>query len=170
MIKINVSDLLQSEGAQEKFVKEKVSKIKRGINLTGDLLVKARIYKIDDGVLAEIEISGKEKITCDRCLEKFEKRIKKKFSQEFVVPIKNLKGEELDERQVGFIIDEKNEIDLEKPIVEEILLDNERNICKTDCKGLCPKCGKNLNKEKCKCAERKTNVNPFIKLKKLERK
>lgn len=169
MIKVNVSDLLQSEGTQEKFVKEKVSKIKRGINLTGDLLVEARIYKIDDGVLAEIEISGKEKITCDRCLEEFEKRIKKKFSQEFVVPIKNLKGEELDSRQAGFVIDKKNEIDLEASIIEEILLDNERNICKTSCKGLCSGCGKNLNKGPCGCKTEGKEESPFNKLKQFKK-
>ena len=24
-------------------------------------------------------------------------------------------------------------------------------LCSKDCKGICPKCGTNLNKEKCKC-------------------
>jgi uncharacterized protein len=26
-------------------------------------------------------------------------------------------------------------------------------ICRQDCKGLCPQCGKNLNTESCSCAE-----------------
>jgi len=26
-------------------------------------------------------------------------------------------------------------------------------ICREDCKGLCPHCGKNLNQEQCNCAE-----------------
>ncbi|MGB6974060.1 MAG: DUF177 domain-containing protein [Terracidiphilus sp.] len=28
-----------------------------------------------------------------------------------------------------------------------------RTLCKADCKGLCPRCGKNRNVEPCDCAE-----------------
>lgn len=164
MIKINVSEFLQDEGAQEKSIEEEIEKIGGGIKLLENLKIKGKIFKIDDGVLARVEISGKEKMVCDRCMEEFEKKINKNFSQEFVLPSKNLQGEEKDDKQAGFIIDEKNEIDLEKPIIEEILLDNERNICKNDCKGICPKCGVNLNKEICKCNKKFKSQNSKFKI------
>jgi len=173
MIKINVSSILEDSEISEKLLDEEVEKLGSKINLVGKLRIKGKIYKISNGVLADMEISGKEKITCDRCLEEFEKTINKKISQEFVSLDKNLQGEEKDDKQAGFIIDEKNEIDLEKPIIEEILLDNERNICKNSCKGLCPKCGVNLNRSKCKCKNelKKEEVkNPFQKLKSLKEK
>lgn len=167
MIKINISSILEEGG--EKKIEERVNKLGQGISLTGSLLIKGKIYKTDNGVLADIKVSGKEKINCDRCLEEFGKKIEKNISQEFVMPQKNLKGDELEEKQAGFTIDEKNEIDLEASIIEEILLDNERNICKTSCKGLCPKCGKNLNKEKCKCESQKAEENPFRELEQLKK-
>lgn len=169
MIKVNVSSVLEDQKSSDKLLDETVEKIEGGIELTGNLLIKARIFKIEVGVLADVSVLGKKKCICDRCLERFEKKIDKNFSQEFVVKTGNLKNkEEIDNRQVGFIIDYKNEIDLEKPIIEEILLDNERNICKDTCKGICQKCGISLNKEKCNCNNKIKAKNPFNKLKDLE--
>jgi len=153
MIKINVFSILEDSEVPEKKIDEEIEKIST-IELVGKLQVRGKIYKIDNGVLADLEISGKEKITCDRCLEAFDKDINKKISQEFVMPNKNLLDDEKYDRQAGFVVDEHNEIDVEKPIVEEILLDNERNICKNSCKGLCPECGINLNRNKCKCSKK----------------
>lgn len=167
MIKVNISSVLEGE-EDEKVVKEEVSKIGGGIELSGKLSFVSKIYKADDGVLANIEISGKEKVTCDRCLEEFEKDINKSFSQEFVLPTKNLQGEEEEDKIAGFIIDEKMEVDLEKPIIEEILLDDTRNICKPQCKGLCLKCGKTLNRNTCNCQYREKASSPFNKLKQLK--
>ncbi|MEW6101152.1 MAG: DUF177 domain-containing protein, partial [Candidatus Omnitrophota bacterium] len=43
-------------------------------------------------------------------------------------------------------------IDLDPQIREEIILEYPiKLLCRPDCKGLCPKCGKNLNQEKCGC-------------------
>jgi uncharacterized protein len=43
-------------------------------------------------------------------------------------------------------------LDLDQDIREEIILEYPLNpLCKADCKGLCPRCGKNLNQELCNC-------------------
>jgi uncharacterized protein len=54
---------------------------------------------------------------------------------------------ELDEAYV-----ENGEIDLAEVVREQILLDlPEQVYCSDDCKGLCPKCGSNLNLIDCNC-------------------
>lgn len=46
-------------------------------------------------------------------------------------------------------------IDLTDLLRECIILSFPSNpVCREDCKGLCPKCGKNLNKETCTCADK----------------
>jgi uncharacterized protein len=52
-----------------------------------------------------------------------------------------------------FEIDPENEfIDLGEEIRQEIIMANPpRVLCGKDCKGICPKCGANLNVEQCKC-------------------
>ena len=49
-------------------------------------------------------------------------------------------------------------IDLTDLVREQILLDLPTQIlCREDCKGLCQKCGANLNEVNCNCAENETD-------------
>ncbi len=81
---------------------------------------------------ASVQIGGE----CGRCL----------------VPV-----EEEVETDYTIMLDElgsQDEIDVAEYIREEILLAFPANlICSDDCRGLCPECGINLNKNSCKCAE-----------------
>ena len=43
----------------------------------------------------------------------------------------------------------------------------DKKICKPECQGLCPKCGANLNEERCKCSTTPES-SPFAVLKKLK--
>ena len=44
---------------------------------------------------------------------------------------------------------------LDEILIPELLLDMEMTVlCREDCKGLCPKCGKNLNDGDCGCDRR----------------
>ncbi|HYU46996.1 MAG TPA: DUF177 domain-containing protein, partial [Terriglobales bacterium] len=44
---------------------------------------------------------------------------------------------------------------LEDALREQVLLALPlKMVCREDCKGLCPHCGKNLNESQCSCAER----------------
>ena len=81
------------------------------------------------------KISGTRRFICDRCLSESEAEESYFFSEDFPV-----EGES------------EREIDL-SPFVRETALAALpiRNLCGPDCKGLCPKCGENLNKRECGC-------------------
>lgn len=50
------------------------------------------------------------------------------------------------------------ELDIGAAIVEEMLLSfPARHLCKPDCLGLCPKCGKDLNEGECGCPKREVD-------------
>ncbi|SNS30225.1 uncharacterized protein SAMN05421770_101408 [Granulicella rosea] len=62
-----------------------------------------------------------------------------------------------DETEIGYY--GKGGLSLEDVVREQVLLSLPgRTLCKPDCKGLCPRCGQNLNVATCKCAE--TEVDP----------
>ena len=62
-----------------------------------------------------------------------------------------------DETEIGYY--GKSGLLLEDVVREQVLLTLPgRTLCKPDCKGLCPRCGQNLNVETCHCAE--TAVDP----------
>ena len=62
--------------------------------------------------------------------------------------------EDLDEDKLDdYAIIEDGFLDLDTPLLEEIEMEFPgRFLCKDDCKGLCQRCGKNLNEGECDCA------------------
>ena len=57
-----------------------------------------------------------------------------------------------DEESDDVIAVEGDDVELDGIAVPELLLDMEMAVlCREDCKGLCPKCGKDLNEGPCGC-------------------
>ena len=49
-------------------------------------------------------------------------------------------------------------LDLDQLLTEDILLDMpSKFLCRPDCKGICPVCGKNRNLEDCSCQQREVD-------------
>ena len=90
---------------------------------------------------------------CDRCADN--------FSREMNVPIEHILVSELnDEDNDEFILVEGMRLDLEQLVMEDIYLSLPmRMLCDEDCKGICSKCGKNLNEGNCDC---KKDVDPRL--------
>ena len=69
--------------------------------------------------------------------------------------VEKLENEEDDD---DYIVVSNRELDLDELVNEEVSLSLPNKIlCKDDCKGLCPKCGANLNVKQCNC---KKDVDP----------
>ena len=97
------------------------------------------------------EFSGKGSITlifpCDRCLTDVRIRIPFEIRRKANAALQ--KDEEEDD--VYFFREEKL-LDVDDLIEDEILLHlPARILCRDDCKGLCPVCGKDLNRFTCSC-------------------
>ena len=92
-------------------------------------------------------------LACDRC--------GKAFSREKVVALDSLVAHELeDDENDEIILLEGNELDLDDVVTTAFILAMDtKNLCSDDCKGLCAKCGVNLNEETCRC---KPEVDPRL--------
>lgn len=89
---------------------------------------------------------------CDRCAEPVHKLYSFPVQKVFVTHLDN--GDDFED----YIVTGSAGIDLDVFIREEILLFLPSKIlCREDCKGLCPKCGKNLNEGSCDC---KKDIDP----------
>ena len=85
------------------------------------------------------------KAPCDRCAVLTEKTLESPINHIIVNSLGN-------DDEEDFIVSENMELDLEDLIRSDIILGLPYLfLCKDDCKGVCPKCGKNLNTEKCIC-------------------
>ena len=85
---------------------------------------------------------------CDRCLTEVPISIGIAFSKEFQIEEQRLVFEDLDE--AGYI--EGQILDTDRLVYDEILVNWPMKVlCKDDCKGICNKCGINLNLQDCTC-------------------
>lgn len=102
-----------------------------------------------------LELTGKCRISteipCDRCLKEtvcemvleFERKLDMKLSEEE-------RGIELDENSYL----EGTDLDVDTLVYLEILMNwPQKVLCREDCAGLCPVCGKNLNDGPCGCRD-----------------
>ncbi|MCR4675524.1 MAG: DUF177 domain-containing protein [Lachnospiraceae bacterium] len=100
----------------------------------------------------KLYVSGSTKVSfispCDRCLEEVEIEIPVKISEEFFISNDIITCDE----EEGVICIEENSLDVDCLVVNEILVNwPAKVLCKEDCKGICPVCGKNRNIEECDC-------------------
>ena len=87
---------------------------------------------------------------CDKCLKAISTQIRLPFDQIFF-------KDSSDEEDCYIYTDSR--LDLAKAICDEIVLSLPTSLlCKDDCKGLCPKCGVNLNEQQCDCDTSRENA------------
>lgn len=98
--------------------------------------------------LAEVNLKLTVVIPCDRCLREVDYPFDLAIVQEVVSP-EAARPEELEE-QDGFM--EGYELNIDGLIDNEIMTSWPMKVlCRPDCKGLCPVCGKDLNTGACGC-------------------
>ena len=87
-------------------------------------------------------------LPCDRCLKPVDSQIEVDFEREVLAP-EMITDEDTKEDQ-HFV--EEYELDVEALLIEELQLAwPSKVLCDEDCKGICKKCGKNLNEGACEC-------------------
>lgn len=98
------------------------------------LTIEAQVEKAENAVIVHAEVEGSYELECGRCLDP----IVSEGTKDFDLYIEVDQSTEL--------------IDVGEELRQEIMLAFWSNeLCKEDCKGLCPDCGANLNREVCKC-------------------
>lgn len=125
-------------------------------NVVGPVDVRGLITKSSSGVSLTGRLSGAVEIACDRCLEPVSRPVDIELDLEFA-PKDQLEGNadiELHADDMKLDAIEGSEIDLADIAREQILLDlPQQFFCKDDCRGLCEKCGTNLNLKDCDCED-----------------
>ena len=92
---------------------------------------------------------------CDKCLSEVSTQINLPFDQIF------FKDSSV---EVDAYVYTGSRLDLTKAICDEIVLSLPGSLlCKQDCKGLCPKCGINLNDKQCDCDTSRENAFSVLK-------
>jgi uncharacterized protein len=119
------------------------------------------VSKFGSDVRVEGPVRCTLKLVCDRCLEAFSLPVSAYLDIELApktdqpsLPDMELTGEE-----TSVYYFEGDELELEPYVYEEVMLAIPiKALCDEGCKGICPICGENRNKEACKCGESKGTI------------
>jgi len=132
-----------------------------GVSFLNPIAIRLQLFRVGDSVEMKGTVEADPLLTCSRCLDEFEAKISADFSLIFLQEsaAKEEKEEkkepeevELSEDELGVIFFSGDTIDPGQTLQEQILMALPlQPLCQEQCRGLCPQCGSNLNREVCSC-------------------
>ena len=131
------------------------------VRLKSDIAVSCEITKNIPKTDVAGTISVAVEVDCTRCLLAIEKPFAFNFEAAYVPTEELLKESEAELEADDLDVDvlDGDELNMREVVREQILLNVPDQIfCKEDCKGLCQKCGANMNLIDCSCKE--TEIDP----------
>ena len=121
--------------------------LKNGVDVKGRAYCKADVVYLDLNI--RFDFFG----VCDRCAEDFEREYSFDVNKVVVEKLDN-DDDDFDD----FVVADNSKLDLDDFVYQEIqLFLPQKMLCSDDCKGICQKCGRNLNEGPCDC---KKDVDP----------
>lgn len=132
------------------FDPEDTSSFLYGVSFPSPMKVKGEITNTAGYMKMTLNMSVVYQATCARCLTEVNGEFN--LDLEKTVASKDLLGDLYKDKPEQFVIIENGFLDMDEQLLEELEMAFPiRFLCKEDCRGLCQRCGKNLNLEKCNC-------------------
>lgn len=111
---------------------------KQPVHAVGEITARAGVVKLS--LRVTFTFDGQ----CDRCLTP--------FTREYDIPVEHILVTSLENEDSDYVLLENYQLALDELVQTDILLELPyKNLCREDCRGLCPQCGKNLNEGLCGC-------------------
>ena len=99
-------------------------------------------------LLLGMEIRGVLDVVCDRCAKEFKREVVVEYE---TAVADHIMGEESDD----ILVCEDDVLDIDDLASQLFIIEiPSKNLCKEDCKGLCPKCGIDWNLSTCNCVQK----------------
>ena len=146
---------------------------KASVDFTGP--VHTRLHASQNGELVQIigSVATGADVPCSRCLEPFQLKIESDFSvtaaPESASEDNHSAGSDIEliAEEMDVIAYRGDDIDLGDEIAQQVIMAIPFNpLCRETCRGLCSRCGTNLNETSCRCSSQ-DKKNPFSVLKTL---
>ncbi len=107
------------------------------------------LNKFDDQIILEASTTAGANFICDRCGTAFKQTVKSKYKMIYL--LRSIEGAE-EEINITYLSPDTHMIDILKDVRDYMILSTPmKRLCKEDCKGLCAKCGADLNEKQCDC-------------------
>ena len=108
------------------------------VRVIGEITARAGVVKLS--AKAVFTFRGR----CDRCLTPFERS--------YNIPVEHILVTTLENEDSDYVLLEDYQLALDDLVQADIFLELPyKSLCREDCRGLCPQCGKNQNEGLCGC-------------------
>lgn len=141
---INIMKAKAEEGVKHSFNAELKINSDYRADIISPVTIKGEFEYKNEVLYLSAVASCKLRCICDSCGEKFERDFQFDINEKFLESYNSHSEEDYIINQAGISID--------KAVIDNLLLSlPSKIVCKEDCKGLCPICGKNKNFLSCNC-------------------
>ena len=119
-------------------------------NFIGNVAVDASIRQVNQRLQLICTVRATTDSFCDRCAEEFRAEYSTTFEQWYVF---DFHSGEIDEADDAILISpDQRDVVIDEDVREAMLVALPmKRLCREDCLGLCPQCGRNRNIEPCDC-------------------
>ncbi len=157
-LQFNVAQLLKEAtgGSRSYDINARISdELDDDVTVVSPLVGHVRFLRTGQNILVTGSLQSTIRKICGRCLTSFTTPISIELEEEFY-PVTNIvTGAALAEpadADLANRIDEQNILDLSEVIRQELVVANDGILyCRPECKGLCPRCGRDRNVDPCDC-------------------
>ena len=119
--------------------------------LSGNFITHVVLNKNDNQIILDVSTRAEADFICDRCSNEFKRDVESSYKMIYL--LESVEHNE-DELNITYLAPETDKIDIANDVRDYIILSVPmKKLCKEDCKGLCIKCGKDLNTGPCDCKD-----------------
>ena len=147
-MELDISKIRSKHGSEKSFdLTQPVEDIEeKKIHFLQPVHLQGSIRNLDGTLYLEGEAEILIERICDRCLNSYTQSMKVRIEENFYPEHK--KVDDIDFRKTY----NGNRLELDQAVHDGVLLNIQINsVCREDCKGICPTCGKDLNEGPCSC-------------------
>lgn len=162
-MKIKISNL--SDGAHHFRFVELATSVGLELPFEGNVEVEVELKKTHNQIILDSAISVNTKLECDRCTVSFNRLLNSNYKIVYLLGVESVESKS---DNIIYLSSDTDIIDISNEVRDFSMLSIPmKRLCKEDCKGLCYKCGNNLNESECSCVKDKTDVRwlPLMELK-----
>ncbi len=127
-----------------------------GVSLVSPVAGRLSVTRTDAEVMVSGEMTLEAEHECSRCLKRFRQHLELPVGVVYhpAAELEQQKHElHDDEMDMGFY--EGEELDLRELLREQVMLNMQmKPLCDEACRGICPKCGIDLNTASCRCVQK----------------
>ena len=160
---IKISNL--SEGIHNLTFEGEIKELELEEPFTGNYLAEIKLNKLHNRIILDIDLKTEAYFDCDRCSVSYKCNLQNNFQMVYLFGDSPADSES---DNLIYLPVDADKIKLDNELRDYAILSIPmKKLCNEDCKGLCYKCGKNLNNGSCDCesAEIDSRWKPLLELK-----